>query len=199
MIAARAMARAEWVILGVAGASIGLGAVAIAPSMLSASDAEAPAELTPADPVLADACTSMRTLFEHAEGVIRVWDGAEHGGAQLLLWYRDDHDTGEINADEVMLITHNESLRTLAAYAYDTAEDHGASAALRRSSIGDRFPWRWRAREGMGRTIVAHGATSFGFERVREAASTPSWRITVAWGGHESESEDVCTFVVVDG
>ena len=207
--------RAELIMLGVTSGALGIGAVTLGPALLDASP-DRPETVMPSDPRLVGACQAIDTLFAHSLGIVRVWRDEEGNPRDALLWHRDIRDPDVINRNEVVLLSFSPTLGTLTAYTCANTEppdlagelglelDHNetdredpCSEMIRRTSIDERFPWRWKTSGHVERSMLASGLEGMTFAPVREPGGTTQWSVEVTWTTAATDATpQACALVV---
>jgi hypothetical protein len=197
------MARAEAIVLSVGIGAVGVaGAAWVTPRVINAAQAGGRSESLVED----DRCSALRLTLERAQELLGAWEAPGGASLDFVVWYRDADMPGVINASELVLFSFNRSLGRLSSFTLEAdaskkaAEEMGlevvnessvgpdpAHEVVSRRSLNERFPWSWRAREGVVRVDAAIGLQDLTLTASSGGSRLGDWRLRLVWPPQASD------------
>jgi len=142
-------------------------AFVVTPRYLVASDETVPevtAARVPAHQVTID---TLAAYVARSREVLAVHQRGESPFLEVVLWVDDTHNKGEIDIDEVAVISHSAILHTICLYERRRPEDESESPMLPASDIqSPAFCDAWRSRPDVTRRVLATRVSGMTIEDV---------------------------------
>lgn len=145
-----------------------------------------------------DFARSIASMLSQSQQVLAVRPASDERGAEVVLWFDDVREPGQINADELMLIRHSLLFRTVTIYSaavrsgtslsmgarVSGAERASASASASENDVmNPAFIDRWRAMPDVQARVVGAGISDMNVEAVDPSSGgvLPLLRLHLRW------------------
>lgn len=152
-------------------------------------------------------------LVTSSKAVLSVTERPDGSFVDLVLWRRDDRETGRINPDEILVLSHSRTLQTITLYRFDRRERHADEAT--RIGIGETpalfppdhlapailyqpdFCDRWRTSARVNSAVLATDVRELEFETPHNSSGQEAkLRISLTWSSDSVDTPDSATTVV---
>lgn len=185
------------IVLSIAGA-FGIAAYIVVPRSASGSSgggavAEVREARLPYNQLVMDGVTS---LIGASSSVLAVHQRDRGPYVEILLRTHDASGTGELAADEIVLLSHSEILQTIKLYTIAEGEARGSYGLAGLwgwpEPSSREFADRWRSHSRVEQRVIATGVSSMNIERMPGSRL----RISLIWASESADARDEASAVV---
>ena len=167
--------------------------VAIGPRFLRAGSdtGDQPTALAASDPAHQEVIDGLAGLLSRSRSILAIHPRGETPFVEVVVWLKDENQSGLPNPDEVVVIAHSRLLGVVALYALREDPEAKPGGFDVMPTWGSDFCATWRDRIDVERRPIATNVRELEVREIGAASSGETMlEITLSWGSDSTDALD---------